>query len=43
MSWKIKFFQTARGEYPVKKFMEEQDKTTLAKILRTVELQPLTE
>jgi len=38
MFWKVKFFQTDRGNYPVKEFIEEQDKTTFAKIIRYLEL-----
>src|SRR3990167_11557513 len=25
MTWKVLFFQTARGDYPVKEFIEKQD------------------
>lgn len=38
MAWKIKFFQTARGGYPVKEFIEEQGETTYAKTLQTIKL-----
>lgn len=38
MSWKVKFFQTSRGGYPVKEFIEEQDEATYAKILHSIEL-----
>ena len=38
MSWKVKFFQTVRGEYPVKDFVEKQDNATYAKILHTISL-----
>lgn len=38
MPWKVKFFQTARGDYPVKDFIEEQDETTYAKIIHAIEL-----
>ncbi len=38
MSWKVKFFQTARGDYPVKKFAEEQEVTIRAKIVSSVDL-----
>lgn len=37
-SWKVKFFQTTRGDYPVKEFIEEQDQPTAAKIASFVEL-----
>jgi len=32
MSWKVKYFQTTRGNYPVKEFIEEQEIATRAKI-----------
>lgn len=38
MSWKVKFFQTARGGYPVKDFIEEQDEATKTKIGHSVRL-----
>ena len=38
MAWKVLFFQTARGDYPVKEFMEELDEATYAKILHSIEL-----
>ncbi len=38
MAWKVSFFQTARGDYPVAKFTHEQDSATQAKILSSVEL-----
>lgn len=38
MAWKVLFFQTARGDYPVKEFIEEQNKTIYAKILHSIEL-----
>lgn len=38
MAWKVKFFQTSRGDYPVKDFIEEQDKSTGAKIASSIEL-----
>lgn len=38
MIWKVKFFQTARGEYPVKAFVEEQDEATYAKALHAIRL-----
>ncbi len=36
MSWTVKFFQTARGDYPVKEFIKGQDETTYAKILHSI-------
>lgn len=36
MAWKVKFFQTARGELPVKEFIKEQDEATYAKILHAI-------
>ena len=36
--WKVRFFQAARGDYPVKEFIEEQDKSTQAKITHSVRL-----
>jgi len=36
MNWKVKFFQTARGDCPVKDFIKEQDETTYAKILHSI-------
>lgn len=38
MPWKVKFFQTPRGDYPVKEFMEKQDKPTYAKLISAIEL-----
>ena len=38
MRYQIKLFQTARGDYPVNKFVEEQDPTTYSKILHTIGL-----
>jgi len=35
VAWKVKFFQTSRGDYPVKEFIKEQDATTYAKILHS--------
>lgn len=36
MAWKVKFFQTLRGDYPVEKFVKEQDEATYAKILHAI-------
>lgn len=38
MSWKVYFFQTARGHSPVKEFIEEQDEATHAKVLHAIRL-----
>lgn len=37
-TWTVRFFQTARGEYPVQTFIKEQDETTYAKILHSIRL-----
>lgn len=37
-SWKVNFFQTARGDYPVKDFIEEQDKSTITRINLSIRL-----
>ncbi len=38
MTWKVKFFQTARGDSPVEIFIQEQDKTTYMRIFHAIEL-----
>lgn len=38
MAWKVLFFQTVRGDYPVKNFIEEQDEATYAKALLSIKL-----
>lgn len=38
MSYKVFFFHNSRGESPVKSFIEEQDKSSYAKILRYIKL-----
>lgn len=38
MAWKVKFFQTARGNYPVKEFVEDLDKPTGAKVASLINL-----
>ena len=38
MSWKVNLFQTTRGDYPVKEFIDELDKPTYAKIISAIEL-----
>lgn len=35
-AWKVKFFQKARGEFPVEEFIKEQDEATYAKILHSI-------
>lgn len=37
-TWKVRFFQTARGEYPIEEFIEEQDEPTSAKLVSAIEL-----
>src|SRR3989344_8759673 len=36
MIWKVLFYQTARGNYPVKEFIQKQDEATYAKILHLI-------
>ena len=38
MAWKVRFFQTARGDYPVKDFIEEQSKSIQTKIAHSIRL-----
>jgi phage-related protein len=38
MVWEVLFFESRRGEYPVKEFIVKQDKKTYAKILHFVVL-----
>ena len=38
MAWKVKFFQTSRGDSPVKEFIEEQDEAIYAKVLHAIRL-----
>lgn len=38
MAWNINFFQTARGEYPVKDFIAKQDQTTQARLIHAIAL-----
>lgn len=38
MAWKVLFFQTARGDFPVREFIEEQDKSVRTKIGLSVRL-----
>lgn len=37
-TWKVKFFQTIRGEFPVEDFIKVQDQSTAAKISSYIEL-----
>lgn len=36
--WKVKFFQTTRGDFPVKEFIEALDPPTRAKVGRSIRL-----
>lgn len=36
MAWKVLFFQTSRGDSPVRAFIKEQDPATYAKILQSI-------
>lgn len=36
--WKVKFFQTDRGYYPVKDFILEQEEETQARIILSIKL-----
>lgn len=38
MAWKVKYFQTARGDYPVKDFIGKQDQSTQTKIAHSIRL-----
>lgn len=38
MAWKVKFFQTARGDWPVRDFIEAQDNASYAKALHSTRL-----
>ncbi len=35
-TWKVKFFQTARGESPIEDFIKDQDERTYARILHLI-------
>ena len=37
-TWKVNFFQTARGDRPVEEFIKEQDEATYAKLLTAISL-----
>ena len=36
MRWKVKFFQTAKGDYPVKDFIERLERSGYLKAFRTI-------
>ena len=38
MTWRVKFFQSARGDYPVKDFITVYDMATQAKIALSIRL-----
>lgn len=38
MAWKVRFFKTKRGDYPVKNFIEEQEKPVRVKINLSIRL-----
>ncbi|MFZ5366578.1 MAG: type II toxin-antitoxin system RelE/ParE family toxin [Patescibacteria group bacterium] len=38
MAWKVKFFQTKRGDYPVKEFIEKLEKKTYTRALKSITL-----
>lgn len=38
MAWRVLFFQTARGDYPVQDFINEQDMPTQTKIASAIRL-----
>jgi len=38
MGWKVNFFQTPRGDCPVKDFIQQQDETIYVKILLSIKL-----
>lgn len=38
MKWKVYFFQTARGDYPVKNFTDGLDKATQTKVAKYIKL-----
>ncbi len=38
MGWKVLFFQTARGDYPVREFIQGLDQTTYARSIHAIEL-----
>jgi len=38
MTWKVNFFRTSRGQFPVKDFIEKQDKPTRARVNLSIRL-----
>ena len=38
MEWKVKFYQTSRGDYPVQDFIDKQDKNTQSRIALSIGL-----
>lgn len=38
MAWKVKFFQTKRGDYPIKEFIEKLEKKTYTRVLKSITL-----
>lgn len=38
MTWKVRYFQTERGNYPVKDFIGKQDRPTQTKITHSIRL-----
>ena len=38
MNHSVLFFQTARGDYPVKEFIEKQERTTITKVNLSIRL-----
>lgn len=38
MAWKIKLFQTSRGEYPVNEFIKELDEASIARVSYAIDL-----
>jgi len=38
MKWKVKFFQTKRGNYPAREFIEKLEKKTYTRVLRSITL-----
>lgn len=38
MAWRVLFFQTARGDFPVEDFIKEQNEATYAKVLQSMKL-----
>lgn len=37
-TWKVRFFQSARGDFPVEEFIKQQNEPTSAKIVSAIEL-----